>query len=602
MRRLHWILATLLLLLIGGAAYVLYRTRPVENGEVASKPGRPAPVRVQRTVDTKPLQTIRHLASLAESTEEQEYARQIIRLADHEVSLAYANAVRQALLNPRQLTDEVKRLAEAKEKAEDVVEADQALLKKLNREVAMAQGKARDALEDQLEVAKAQFELDKDELAEAADDLERAGGDPQARVKRLKEVFDALQKGAAESVISSVPQDVPSHSFAGRIHAWRHAGTKRAQLEQARLDLQTKLERMTKRREDMAKRVAEAKDERTFAKEAAADFAKKGAGTIDSRYLAKETLSTLKVYMLDQKVLADMTRRQQDLREMMDLYVQWQVVAETQARAALHEAMRRALQVLGILAGVFVVVRLADLFFHRAAAGRRTASSIRTVTRMVVRLAGFLAIIFITFGIPKQIGTILGLAGAGLTVALKDVILGIFGWFVLQGRNGIRVGDWVEIKGVGGEVVEIGVLRTIIMETGAWADTGHPTGRRVTFSNTFAVEGHYFNFTTSGQWLWDELKFLIPTGKDPYPVMDGVQRLVEEYTEANARLAEAEWKKETRKYHVHAFTATPSLNVVPSLNGLEVHVRYISRAFERHDTRHNLYQAVLEVLQGKRQG
>ena len=119
------------------------------------------------------------------------------------------------------------------------------------------------------------------------------------------------------------------------------------------------------------------------------------------------------------------------------------------------------------------------------------------------------------FGTPNQLSTIIGLATAGLTVVLKDFIVAFFGWFTLMGKNGIRVGDWVEINGVSGEVIEIGVLKTVLLELGNWTDTGHPTGRQVAFSNSFAMEGHYFNFSTAGQWLWDELEVTLPAGGDP---------------------------------------------------------------------------------------
>ena len=85
---------------------------------------------------------------------------------------------------------------------------------------------------------------------------------------------------------------------------------------------------------------------------------------------------------------------------------------------------------------------------------------------------------------------------AVLLVALKDFIVGFFGWLVLMGRNGIRLGDWVEINGVSGEVTELGMFHTVLLETGNWSDAGHPTGRRVTFTNSFAIERHYFNFWT----------------------------------------------------------------------------------------------------------
>jgi small-conductance mechanosensitive channel len=203
---------------------------------------------------------------------------------------------------------------------------------------------------------------------------------------------------------------------------------------------------------------------------------------------------------------------------------------------------------------------------------------------------------------PGQATTVLGLAGAGLTVAMKDFIVAFFGWFILMGRNGIRVGDWVEIKGVGGEVIEVGLFHTVLLETGSWSDAGHPTGRRVSFVNSFAIEGHYFNFTTSGQWMWDELRVLVPTGRDPYPIIDGVQKLVEHETEDSARQAESEWRKTTSTYAVKTFSAVPGIQVVPTASGIEVLVRYITRANERHEARARLYQSVLELMHGPREG
>ena len=200
---------------------------------------------------------------------------------------------------------------------------------------------------------------------------------------------------------------------------------------------------------------------------------------------------------------------------------------------------------------------------------------------------------------PSQTPTILGLAGAGLTVALKDFIVGFVGWFVLMGRNGIRVGDWVEINGVGGEVVEISLLRTTLLETGNWTDSGHPTGRKVTFVNSFAIEGHFFNFSTSGQWLWDELTVAVPGGQNPYPVIEAIQKLVVEETDASVRAAEEEWQKATTNYRVQNFSAKPAINLRPTGGGVEVHVRYITRAQERQSMRARLYEAIVQLMHGK---
>jgi hypothetical protein len=122
----------------------------------------------------------------------------------------------------------------------------------------------------------------------------------------------------------------------------------------------------------------------------------------------------------------------------------------------------------------------------------------------------------------------------------------------------------------------------------------------VSFVNSFAIEGHFFNFTTSGQWMWDELQVLIPASQDPYTVIDGIQKLVEAETAANAGKAEAEWQQTTTKYRAKTLSATPGINVIPTSAGIELHVRYITRAYERHEARKRLYEAVVQIMHGKR--
>jgi small-conductance mechanosensitive channel len=99
-----------------------------------------------------------------------------------------------------------------------------------------------------------------------------------------------------------------------------------------------------------------------------------------------------------------------------------------------------------------------------------------------------------------------------------------------MGQNGIRVGDWVEINGLTDEVVALNMFHTVVLETGNWTDSGHPTGRRVTFVNSYAVQGHYFNFSTSGQWLWDELKLVLPAGQNLHPIIETIHKKVVEAT------------------------------------------------------------------------
>ena len=575
---------------------------PAKGGKAAPKSlqapqAPPAPAPVAPTVDEGPLRAARALAGLATASEEADLAQQAVRLANHEVDLAFADAMREAAVRTQPATPALQNLLDAKEAAEDAVAASQREVARLTQAVAAATGAKKDALGDQLEVAKAQLELDQDELQDAAGNLEQAGGDPQARIRRLRAAHDAAQNEAP-----AVPPETgrfQSGSLLGRLREWRAQRAKLAQLEQAQQAEQQKAQALRLRRDAVAKEVARQREDRQLTRHWAAGFVKERAEDA-TRTEAKAAISTLQHFMDAQRTLASLGKRLQDEEDLASVYDSWAGLAWAYGQVALHRLMASVLVILGLLLAAFLVSRLAHRGRPTALADGPRQGTLASVVSLAAWVVATLGILFVVLGVPAQATTVLGLAGAGLTVALKDFIVAFFGWFVLMGRNGIHVGDWVEIKGVGGEVVEIGLLRTVLMETGSWSDAGHPTGRRVAFVNSFAIEGHYFNFSTSGQWMWDELNVLIPPGQDPYPVIDGIQRLVTQETETNAKLAEEEWKRTTSKYRVQAFSAQPGINVRPSSNGIEVRIRYITRAYQRHEVRRGLYQSVVELMHGKR--
>jgi small-conductance mechanosensitive channel len=608
----HWITAAVLLVLVAAAIAGLVWTRelPAANEEAAATAAKKAPgrkaVAPRPLVDERPLQTARRMAALAGTPDEQLLAHQAEKVGDHEVDLAFYDALRTAEENPPPLSPEAKEISERKKKAEQALKDDQEGIAALTRKLAAAPEAQKETLQDQIDVAKAQMDLDQDEVDDAAEDLEQAGGDPQSKIRRLQAEHEAGDHAAAiplGSAVSPQEQDYQTHTLLNVFRAWQALREKKAQLFEAQEESRTKQQRLSQRHDTLSAVVNKDKESRETAKQQAKGFSKgsQAANREDSKAAAKSALDSLKQYTRDQKNLADLGRRLQDEQELTDIYTNWIALVEIREGTALHHIIEALLWILLVLVVVYATDRVIDQLFKGVTAENKRIDTLRAVVKFAARAVGAIAILFIIFGMPTQTTTVLGLAGAGLTVAMKDFIVAFFGWFVLMGRNGIRVGDWVEINGVSGEVVEVGLLKTILLETGSWTDAGHPTGRRVSFVNSFAIEGHFFNFTTSGQWMWDELQVLIPTGQDPYPIIDGIQKLVEKETASNAGKAEAEWREATTRYRVQAISAVPGINVVPTAAGIEVHVRYITRANERHESRKRMYEAVVAMMHGRRE-
>jgi small-conductance mechanosensitive channel len=526
-------------------------------------------------IDRRPLQTAQRLAALADTPEETELAREAMRLGDHSIDLAFTIALLEAAEHPPVPTPETREIRARIDSTERLIAEDSTRAARLVR--VAASGADADRVETERELINAQLDLHRGELADAKDDLIRAGGDPQGRIRQMVADHDSTEHGATGSPKPAAPTGAASVTkeqagLLGKIERWRALNDKQTALKRAQEETTAGIPALTTQRQDFIQHTSQLQSDP-----------------------AGDQLSRTRHLSADQKVLAGLTQRIEDQVSLLDTYSRWGSLVAEQHRAALRVVLLDCVWLLLIFLAAVALGGWLERLFGRLAPERRRLQTLRTVTRFAIRGVALVAAVLILIGPPSQLATIIGLAGAGLTVALKDFIVGFFGWFALMGRNGIRVGDWVEINGVSGVVIEITPFHTVLFETGNWTEAGHPTGRQVTFNNAFAIEGHYFNFSTSGQWLWDEVAFELPSANAP-AVIQAIRTMVTEETAENARLAEQEWGRVTTARAVTGFSAEPAIDVRPGPGGTHVLVRYIIQAQERHRFRTRLNQTVVDLL------
>ena len=296
-------------------------------------------------------------------------------------------------------------------------------------------------------------------------------------------------------------------------------------------------------------------------------------------------------------VMSLLDDRQQTDEQLAGVYSRWEQQVWMQHRIVRYLILESLAAMAAILLVATVLIVVVRHNIGRVVAEPRRAGTLETIATLTVEVLAGVALLFVLLGVPQQAPTILGLAGAGLTVVFQDFILGFFGWFVLMGRNGMRVCDWVEINGVGGEVSEIGLFRTTLLETGNWTSRGHPTGRKVTLINSFAIRGQFFNFTTHGQWMWDEIKLSVPSGPAAYAALGKLQQAADNETASDTAEAEAEWKHAAGSVMLRDFGAQPTVGLRPaSGNSIDIVVRFVTRAGERFERRNRLYEAMMDIL------
>jgi len=607
MRAVQKIAAAGLTIALGAAAYGIFQMGQPGTAAAKKKSSAAQPT----LVESGPFKTAQALAQLADTPEEQELAKDALRLSDYELDLSFDIALQDAQAHPPELSKEAKEIQARLQKAEKLQDALQAQVDQLTAEVAKAPGSRKEALQDQLDLADASLDVANNDVDDAKRDLTDAGGNLHDRIERMKETHEAADKARANSKqqFPSAPDD--QLGIIHRVQQWRVLNTKKTLLNKAKSDADELIATLEEQHNALAAQIdaekfnspdlaghsklSENSNSATQADSAVADITK-SVRRNRSGDEAKTALATTKAITADQLNLTSLDKRVDNEKELSETYAEWMDLVAGRQRPVVRRFLIGTVIVMAIaLVGLFFNSWLEKLL-AQTGLERRQMQTLQATVRVSLQVVAALLILLIILGPPNQLGTFLGLAGAGLTVALKDFIIGFLGWFVLMGKNGIRSGDWVEINGVAGEVLEIGLFHTVLLETGNWTDSGHPTGRRVTFTNSYAIEGHYFNFSTSGQWLWDELQLVLATGEDPYPVIDAIQKRVLEATQATAKEAADELKSAAGNRDIGAFSAEPSINLKPVLGGIELSVRYITKASQRSQLRTKLNQAAVELL------
>ncbi|UWZ85097.1 mechanosensitive ion channel domain-containing protein [Occallatibacter riparius] len=535
-------------------------------------------------VDVSSWQTAEALAQLAYSAEEKDYAEQAERLADHSVDQAFAAAIRVATLSAqnRQLTGDAKAVADRIDQLQLQVAQDQSAVKQLAAARAGTKSGAEDADDTDLQVAKAQLQLDSDELSDAQEDLARATGDERPQIQSELSAHEAQMKSYDNQ--TQAPGQLAALSvgqygtLARRVGAWNRQRTRAQLLDQAGKQAESNVRALSAMHNALETKAGAA-----------------GNGTAPAQDQASR-LARLQSRSIERQLLSIYDDRIQTEQQLANVYKKWGAHLQVQHRIVLHLIFKSLAWVLAMGACMVIAIAVLRRAMEHPLLDVRQRHTLRSILELCIQIIGAVCILLVIFGPPRQLGAMLGLGTAALTVALQDFILAFFGWFILIGKKGMRVGDIVEIDGVGGEVLEIGLMSTTLLETGTLAEQGYPTGRRVTFMNSFAVKHKYFNFSSTSQWMWDQFDVALPSTEKTHLRAEQILGVLTEATAGDVQLAEREWRG-ARVPGLTDTRALPSVNLRPSGNEFKLQVHYITRASDRFETRNRLYQRVIDLLQ-----
>lgn len=242
-------------------------------------------------------------------------------------------------------------------------------------------------------------------------------------------------------------------------------------------------------------------------------------------------------------------------------------------------------------------ILLESIIVHRIR-DSKTKYSVRKVFSILyfVVFAGVLVQIWVTNTDAMLVS--FGLMAAGIAIALQDFFKNFVGGITIFLTGIYRVGDRVEMDSKYGDVIDIGLLYTTVLELREWVGGDEATGRLTTVPNGIVISRMVNNYTRDHNFIWDEITIPVTYDSDWKMASERFEAIATEQTSEVAARAEEEMSSITGKYYFSKRVVEPRVYVKATDNWISLTVRYITGIRERRSAMNTLYRMMIEEVQG----
>jgi small-conductance mechanosensitive channel len=190
----------------------------------------------------------------------------------------------------------------------------------------------------------------------------------------------------------------------------------------------------------------------------------------------------------------------------------------------------------------------------------------------------------------------LGVAGAGVAVALQDLLASIAGAFSIGFSKLYVVGDRVQIGETRGDVIDIGLLRTTLMEVGSWVGRDLYSGRIVRIPNNAVLKGSVFNYSQGFRFIWDQIKVVFTITSDATLARATLLRVANDVIGEYLVEAQNSWNAVSDDYRSENPPIEPVVALAVNAASLEFTVNYVVDYTKRSEMQDRLFTKIVEEV------
>ncbi|HEY7471497.1 MAG TPA: mechanosensitive ion channel family protein [Gemmatimonadota bacterium] len=249
-----------------------------------------------------------------------------------------------------------------------------------------------------------------------------------------------------------------------------------------------------------------------------------------------------------------------------------------------------------VLIAAYILYRVVDrqIRGHVADPEKRHRYRKRVAYTASFVIVALLAIIF--FERLRGIGTLLGFIGAGLAIALREYLAAFLAWFYIIGQRNVSLGSRIEVAGVRGDVIDIGVFKLTIVEVRGEGLGEQSSGRLITIPNFKILTDPVYHFTAGSPFVWDEIEFTVTFESDWERARQIVQEVGNEVFEPHRHEIEAGFRRLESDYAFRYGVTTPIVYTSIGESGVRLRLRYLTHVRRRRDSRDVISRRILHTF------
>ena len=259
-------------------------------------------------------------------------------------------------------------------------------------------------------------------------------------------------------------------------------------------------------------------------------------------------------------------------------------------------AQVRIVETLLVILALVVLRSIAVSLLGRYTTEARVHYTWRKVISYTIAAVGLLAIARIWFAWFNNFGTFLGLASAGLAIALRDPIVSLVGWLFIVSRRPFGVGDRIQIGKVAGDVVDQRLFQFSLLEIANWVEADQSTGRIIHVPNGAVFTEPLFNYTGGFSYIWNELRVVVTFESDWRKAKRLLQEIVDRHADTLTEDARQRMVEAGRRYMVVYSNLTPIVYTDVRENGVLLTMRYLCDPRRRRGRAHAMWEDVLDAF------